>query len=122
MIICGGQLQLSELPFFCFLTRHFASFFGFLHFFLLTLPPTIIKQYVKYPPSDPEKVREEVKARIEREKKQKEQQKAYLEQMRILQESADRSRRNAAALEEDNNNNNSAGIWRWLGFRGKKTD
>ena len=55
-----------------------------------------------------------------------EQRKAYREQMKILQESAERSRRNAAALETENQinsgNNKQGGFWGWLGFGSKKTE
>ena len=92
--------------------------------FIIVIP----RQFIKYPPSDPEKVREEVQERIKREEKQKEQQKVYLEQMKRLQESADRSRK--VSLDQNNNsqdNNNTSkqggggGLWGWLGFR-KRAD
>ncbi|CAB9528359.1 expressed unknown protein [Seminavis robusta] len=75
-------------------------------------------QFIKYPPSDPDKVREEVKDRIQREKKEREQRQAYMEQMKILQESAKRSRDNMAALQEqEEKDKSSGGLWGWLGFR-----
>jgi hypothetical protein len=87
---------------------------------LLLRHPT---KFIKYPPSDPEKVREEVQARIEREKKMEEQRKAYREQMKILQESAERSRRNAAAVEaESTATGKTGGLWGWLGFGRKKAE
>ena len=78
-------------------------------------------QFIKYPPSDPEKVREEVQDRIAREQKQKEQQKAYLEQMKRLQASADRSRDYAGSDDTTtttiNSNGGGSRLWGWLGFR-----
>lgn len=76
-------------------------------------------QFVKYPPSDPEKVREEVQEKIERERKQREHQKAYLEQMKRLQDSAERTR--AVASEDSNKDESRGGLWGWLGFQ-KKSD
>ena len=55
-----------------------------------------------------------------------EQRKAYREQMKILQESAERSRRNAAAMEAESiaeqGSNKSGGLWGWLGFGSKKAE
>ena len=81
---------------------------------------TTYYQFIKYPPSDPEKVREEVQDRIAREQKQKEQQKAYLEQMKRLQASADRSRDYANNSDDGTATTSSGGgsrLWGWLGFR-----
>jgi len=84
-------------------------------------------QFIKYPPSDPDKVREEVQARIERERKMKEQRKEYLEQMQQLAKSAERSKQAAAALEREETNaltnkSSNAGWFSWLRFGQAKTD
>jgi Pet100 len=75
-------------------------------------------QFIKYPPSDPDKVREEVQERIQREKKEQKQRQIYLEQMKKLQESANRSKQQQQRQQDGAKSN---GWWGWLGF-GRETD
>ena len=78
-------------------------------------------QFIKYPPSDPDKVREEVHERIQREKKELEQRRIYLEQMKQLQESANRSSKHSQSQSQQDDTN-SNGWWSWLGFGRKHNE
>jgi Pet100 len=82
-------------------------------------------QFIKYPPSDPDKVREEVQERIQREKKEQEQRRIYRDQLQKLQESANRSKQQPSIEQQYNSTTttkSSHGWWNWLGFFGRDTD
>jgi septal ring factor EnvC (AmiA/AmiB activator) len=75
-------------------------------------------QFLKYPASPNTNLKEQFDEMVEQKEKQKKQRNEYAEQMRKLQESAQKSRqRREELLLEENDPNKKQGWMRWLGLR-----